>query len=259
MVKVDDGTGAEASIWPRARSVDRSRAEAAQRVAWMYFVGGRDADARRVPTRAERAHGDWARRRLDLRPASWRSGDWNAALHPSAGRAAGARAGILCRGPLLVGARRPGQPAAAGGRPATRAAARSQESFYGLLAREALGMDKRLPQTRPARHEPDRGPAQIPPRDRTGGDRLASSAEELLRHQAKIGKPATTAPGADRRQAGPRRARNSGWPISASRARRSMRADRYPTPNWTPYNGWRVDPALAYATSSRNRTSAPKP
>ena len=48
-VKVDDGPGAEALYLQAVPTLSyESRAEAANRVAWIYFVSGRDADARRV-------------------------------------------------------------------------------------------------------------------------------------------------------------------------------------------------------------------
>ena len=81
-------------------------------------------------------------------------------------------------------------------------------------------------------------------------------AEEMLRHQAKIGAPAEhhaliqlakrlDLPAAQLWLA------NNGQPGARSDA-----ADRYPNPRWTPLSGWRVDPASPSATSSRNRRSA---
>ena len=71
-------------------------------------------------------------------------------------------------------------------------------------------------------------------------------AEELLRHQAKIGLPSEhhsliqvakklDLPAAQLWLA------NNGQPGARSDA-----ADRYPNPRWSPLNGWRVDPALAF-------------
>jgi soluble lytic murein transglycosylase len=71
-------------------------------------------------------------------------------------------------------------------------------------------------------------------------------AEELLRQQAKIGLPSEhhaliqlaktlDLPAAQLWLA------NNGQPGA-----RSYAADRYPNPQWSPLNGWRVDPALAF-------------
>ena len=71
-------------------------------------------------------------------------------------------------------------------------------------------------------------------------------AEELLRHQAKIGLPTEhhaliqlakrlDLPAAQLWLA------NNGQPGARSDA-----TDRYPNPHWSPLNGWRVDPALAF-------------
>ncbi len=92
------------------------------------------------------------------------------------------------------------------------------------MAREALGMDKRLPKTAAPR---DLGRIEALPNVRRAAELAAigwrSQAEELLRHQAKIGSPADhRALVRDRRQARTSPAPNSGSLISASRVRRSM-------------------------------------
>jgi soluble lytic murein transglycosylase len=147
--------------------------------------------------------------------------------------------------------------------PLLRAAARSQESFYGLLAREALGMDKRLPKTAPPR---DLARVEALPNIRRAAELKAigwrSSAEGLLRHQAKIGSPAdqrALVRIADKLDLAGAQfwLAHFGQPGAQVDA-----ADRYPIPNWTPYNGWRVDPALAYAhiiQESNFRTDAVSP
>ena len=125
-----------------------ARAEAGQRVAWSYFAVGRDADARRVAdTYRAGATGEWANQSAWVSGlASWRLNDCNAASNSfrevgsraqqrelaPAGYYWAARAEQACRRPRSVA-------------PLLKAAAGSPESFYGLLARETLGMDKRLP------------------------------------------------------------------------------------------------------------------
>ena len=252
MVKVDDGSGAEALLMVDFASLSyEARAEAAQRVAWMYFIGGRDADARRIADLGRPgATGEWAAQAAWVSGlASWRLNDCASAYaaFTDASRyarepefSAGtyywtARAAQACRRPREVA-------------PLLRAAARSSESFYGLMARTSLGMDHKL-----ARAAPPRDMARIEalPNVRRAAALVAlgrrADAEELLRHQAKIGSPADhraliriadklDLPGAQFWLA------HFGQPGASADA-----ADRYPTPNWTPYNGWRVDPALAYA------------
>ena len=266
-VKVDDGPGAEALYLQASPALSyEARAEAANRVAWIYFVSGRDADARRVADGGRYgAVGEWAAQSAWISGlASWRMNDCNAAYAsfneaarlgraPEFNAAAfywAARAAQACRRPKEVA-------------PLLRAAARSQESFYGLLAREALGMDKRLPRTAPPR---DLSRVEALPNIRRAQALvklgLRADAEELLRHQAKIGSPSDhraligiadklDLPGAQFWLA------HFGPPGASADA-----ADRYPIPNWTPYNGWRVDPALAYAhiiQESNFRTEAVSP
>ena len=230
-----------------------ARAEAGNRVAFIYYILGLDLDARRVAdTWRQCASGDWAAQ------AAWTSGlaSWRLADCEAASRAfqqvaayaqqrelrAGgyywqARSEQACRRPRSV-------------EPLLRAAATtaaSAESFYGLLARETLGMDTKLP--------PDPHVHRDPPIDHLPNVRRATElarigeiglAEELLRHQAKIGSPSEhhaliqlakrlDLPGAQLWLA------NNGQPGAISDA-----ADRYPNPSWSPLNGWRVDPALAY-------------
>ncbi len=128
-----------------------------------------------------------------------------------------------------------------------RAAAESPESFYGLLARETLGMDTRLSSDPFVMSDPPVG--QLPNvRRATELARIGEPglAEELLRHQALIGSPSEhhaliqvakriDLPAAQLWLA------NHGQPGARSDA-----ADRYPNPRWAPVGGWRVDPALAF-------------
>ena len=267
LVKVDDGASAEALYLTALPTLSyEARAEAAHRVAWMYFVSGRDADARRVADYGRAgAAGDWAAQAAWISGlAAWRMNDWNAAYASFREAASRAREPEFYAASYYWAAR----AAQASRRPQEidqllRAAARSQESFYGLLAREALGMDKRLPKSAAPR---DLGRIEVLPNVRRASELAAlgwrSKAEELMRHQAKIGNPADhralvrVADKLDLAGAqfwlahfGPQ-----GAQVDA--------ADRYPTPNWTPYNGWRVDPALAYAhiiQESNFRTDAVSP
>ena len=267
LVKVDDGASAEALFVTALPNLSyEARAEAAQRVAWMYFVSGRDADARRVADYGRPgATGEWAAQAAWISGlASWRMNDWNAAYASFRDAASFARepefnaAAYYWTARAAQASRRPKEVA-----PLLKAAARSPESFYGLMARESLGIDKRLPKSITPR---DLGRIEALPNIRRATELLAmgrrAQAEELLRHQAKICNPADhrsliqvaknlQLPGAQFWLA------HFGQPGAQVDA-----ADRYPIPNWTPYNGWRVDPALAYAhiiQESNFRTDAVSP
>jgi soluble lytic murein transglycosylase len=254
LVKADDAAGAEAQLLTYAPSLSvEARTEAATRVAFVYYVLGLDADARRVAdTWRPGAIGDWAPQAAWISGlASWRLGDCESAARDfqqvtalaqqrelrAGGLYWGARAQQACRRPWAVA-------------PLLKAAAltaESSESFYGLLARESLGMDTKLP--------PDPFIGTDPPVDQLPNVQRAMElvrlgepalAEELLRHQAKIGAPSEhhaliqLAKRLDLPAAQLYLANNGQW------GARSFATDRYPNPRWSPLNGWRVDPALAY-------------
>jgi soluble lytic murein transglycosylase-like protein len=254
LIKADDAAGAEGQLLTFAPQMSvEARAEAATRVGFVYYVLGLDMDARRVAdTWRQGATGEWASQAAWVSGlASWRLNDCNsaanafqqvAALAPQRELRAGglywaARAQQACKRPWAV---TPLLKAAA-------TAAEAPESFYGLLARETLGMSTQLP--------PDRVIGFDPPVDRLANVRRATElvrigepgvAEEMLRHQAKIGAPSEhhaliqVAKRLDLPAAQLYLANNGQW------GARSDAADRYPNPQWRPLNGWRVDPALAY-------------
>ena len=227
-----------------------ARAEAGQRIAWSYYQVGRDADARRVADAARVGAGaDWAAHSAWISGlASWRLNDCEAASRAFRDVAAisrerelgaggyywAARAEQACRRPRSV-------------TPLLRAAARSNESFYGLVARETLGLDTHLP---PDPRRVSAGLESLPNVRRALelvniGERWL--AEDMLRHQARIGRPSDhhglieLARRLDLAGAQFWLAHN-GQPGAIADPR-----DRYPTPRWTPLTGWRVDPALAFA------------
>ena len=251
LVKANDAAGAEAQLLTYAPQLSmEARAEAAQRVAWAYYVNGLDMDARRVAdTWRQGATGDWAPQAAWVSAlASWRLNDCE-----SASRAFQQTAQLAQQRELRAGAyywaarseqacRRPRSVA-----PLLKAAASSAESFYGLLARETLGMETKL--------SPDPHVSRDPNIEQIPNVRRAMElvrigepalAEELLRHQAKIGSPSEhhaliqLAKKLDLPAAQLWLANNGQYGAIADAA------DRYPNPAWTPLNGWRIDPALAY-------------
>ena len=254
LIKTDDAAGAEAQLLTFAPQMSvEARAEAATRVGFVYYVLGLDMDARRVAdTWRTGATGDWASQAAWVSGlASWRLNDCNSAATAFQQVAALAQQRELRAGGLYWAAR--AQQACK--RPwavtpllkAAATAAESPESFYGLLARETLGMTTQLP--------PDRVNGFDPPVEQLANARRATElvrigepglAEEMLRHQAKIGAPSEhhaliqLAKRLDLPAAQLYLANNGQW------GARSDAADRYPNPQWRPLNGWRVDPALAY-------------
>lgn len=254
LIKTDNASGAEAQllIYGPQLTVE-ARAEAAQRVAFAYYVLGQDLDARRVAdTWRQGATGEWASQAAWISGlASWRLGDWNAAstAFQQVGQLAQQRE--LRAGGYYWAAR----SEQAAGRPQSverllKAAAttdESTESFYGLLARETLGMPTKLAADPFVGFDP---PVSNLPNVQRAEELVRigepSLAENMLRHQALIGAPSEhhalikVAERLDLPAAQLWLADHGQW------GARSDSDDRYPNPGWRPVNGWRVDPALAF-------------
>lgn len=251
LVKIDAADQAEALYLQALPTLTaEGRAEAAQRVAWIHYVLGRDADARRVAeTASEGAVGEWvAQANWIAGLASWRMNDCNAAARhfravaggraeaelAAAGAYWAARSEMACRRPQAV-------------EPLLKAAARAPDSFYGLLARETLGIDKSLPGgALPTTERIERLPnvRRALRLVEIGEYRLA---DDMLRHQAAIGSPsdhlALIALAQRLDFAGAQY-----W--LAHNGRQGVRVPvsaRFPMPRWQPERGWRIDPALAFA------------
>jgi soluble lytic murein transglycosylase-like protein len=251
LIKADAAPEAEAAFLAQAPYLSaNARAEAAQRVAWTYYATNQDFHARRVADYWRvGATGEWGSQAAWVSGlASWRLGDCNSAARAFREVATTATQRALAAGGYYWAARAEQacrRPQAVEG--LLKAAAASPESFYGLVARETLGTETRLP---PAPQVSTASVEALPNVRRAVelvriGER--SLAESLLRHQAKIGSPAEHAgllamakrldlPGAQFWLA------TNGQP-----GVRVAAADRYPNPGWTPARGWRVDPALAFA------------
>ncbi|HET8534190.1 MAG TPA: lytic transglycosylase domain-containing protein, partial [Sphingomicrobium sp.] len=250
-VKVNDATNAEAAFLSQAAYLSAdARAEAAQRIAWIYYILGQDFDARRVADYWRvGSSSEWSAQAAWIAGlASWRLGDCNTASRDfrDAARTAtqremiaggnywAARAEQACRRPQAV-------------QGLLKAAATSAESFYGLLARETLGTETRLP---PAPRVSTAAVDNLPNVRRAEAlARIGENAlaEEMLRHQAKIGAPSDHPALLEVA----RRLNLAGaqyWLATNGQSGvRIAAAERYPSPSWTPVRGWRVKPDLAFA------------
>jgi len=254
LIKADDASGAEALLVSQGPALSaEARAEAGTRVAFIYYVLGLDMDARRVAdTWRQGATAEWGAQAAWVSGlASWRLGDWNAASAAFRQVVPLSDQRELRAGAYYWTARAEqaaGRPASV--EPLLRAAASTEEapeSFYGLLARETLGMSTRLGADPFGSYDPSI--EQYPNVQRAieltkiGEPGLA---EAMLVHQAKIGSPAE-------HHALIQLAKRIDLPATqlwlakyGQYGARADATDRYPNPRWTPVNGWRVDPALAF-------------
>ena len=268
-IKNDDPVGARVLLDGIDASLSsEARAEWRQKVGWAFYIENDDANARLVSDSAGQGTGPWVAEALwTAGLASWRIDDCMAA-GASFERAAAAaqnaelasaanfwasRAWLRCRKPEKVAS-------------ALRAASRSTDTLYGMMAAEALGMRESATPVAPDFSADDwlrlrtvnnvRVAVQLA---EIGEDGLA---DEVLRHQARIGDPGQYAPLS-------RLARDLGLPstqlwmaYNAPTGARPDDAARFPAPKWTPANGWKVDPALLFAHSlqeSNFRTSVTSP
>jgi len=253
-IKNDDPLGARTLLdGIEAGLSDAARGEWRQKVAWSFYIENDDATAYTLAQLAGQSVGPWAAEGWwTAGLAAWRLGDCDGAAQAFAKASSLAdnpelrSAGLYWQSRALVRCRLPEKAAAP-----LRAAARLDETLYGMLAAEQLGM--KLPEHHATadftqadwqrlREEPNIraavGLAEI------GRDGLA---DEVLRHQARIGE-------AGQYQPLTRLARDLGLPstqlwmaYNAPQGGRPEPATRFPTPRWTPLGGWQVDPALVYA------------
>jgi len=221
-----------------------------QRVAWSYYIEDDDVNARRLATVAQGGTGPWAAQAdWVVGLAAWRQKDWTAASNAfaslarrsydpemiAAGHYWAARADMVRHQPDLI-------------QPRLRAAARLEETFYGMLAQGAMGLaatkdDSGIGAIRQVVGHPNvraaLALAEIGESDR---------ADALIRWQARIGSPAehatltAIAGKLDLPSTQLWLAHNG--PAGA----KTTIEGRYPMPgNWSPEGGWRVDRALVFA------------
>ncbi len=251
-VKADDGRSAQSLLDATDGLSPEAMTEWQDKVAWIYFLQGDDANARTMAAKAADGVGDWAvQGRWTGALSAWRQGDCQAAEAGFEGTAARAsdtdlraaalywtaRADMACGRPDKVEAR-------------LKNASQFSETFYGQLARQALGMKA------PAAKLGRLVATDWAMMDRRPNIRVAAAlveigetdlADDVIRQQARIGNaqefssliriagtmdlPATTV-----------------WlahncPVGVTTTAEA----RYPTPSWKPDSGWRIDKALVYA------------
>lgn len=252
-VKADDGVSAEAVVGKFAADLTPDAlTEWQQKVAWIYYVSGDDANARRMAEKAQLGTGSWVGQADWVAGlATWRQGDCHASADSfervatratdtelrSAGFYWASRADMACGRPEKVSNR-------------LRAAAQYGETYYGLLAKAQLGI-----QEKPGKS--DRFVAEDwRALERRPNVRVAAAlteigetglANDVLRHQAKFCTPGDHA--ALSRLAGRLDlAATQLWlSHNGPAGAKPLVQARYPSPNWTPAGGWRVDKALVYA------------
>ena len=251
-VKVDDGQSAEALLDATPGLTPEALTEWRQRVAWMYYLAGRDADAGRVAALGANGIGDWAvQARWVGALAAWRLHDYAAAAAGFEGVAA--RAGdVDLRAAALYWVARADM---AGGRPdrieaRLKAAAQWDESFYGQLSRQALGLRDG------AKVRTGLVPADWAALDRRPNIRVAAAlveidetelADKVVRQQARIGEPGEFAALARLTEALDLPATTFWLAHNRPAGAATLTAARFPTPSWKPASGWRVDRALVFA------------
>ena len=230
-----------------------ARAEWRRRVAWSYYIENDDASALAMARTVREGSGPWVPEgEWVIGLAAWRMGDCATAAEGFDRAAATAinpelvaasyywasRSYVRCREPEKATEK-------------LRGAAMMDETLYGMLAREQLA--QQLPR---AGETPDLDADDWRVLNDEENVRAAVAlaqlgredlADELLRHQARIGNPSQFT-------ALSRLARELGLPSTqlwmAHNAPRGGTPDpalRFPVARWEPVNGWQVDPALAFA------------
>ncbi len=252
-IKEDLGAEAQALLEATSALSAEATTEWQQRVAWIYYTAGDDANARAMAAKAARGSGEWARQAMWVSGlAAWRQQDCAAADEAFSAaasnasdiemRAAGlywaARAAMACGRPERI-------------EPRLQQAAQYDETFYGLLARQSLGITPKP--LRPARQEvlADWNMLAGRPNIRVAAALVeideAGLADQVLRRQARIGDAKDFASLVAIAEALNLPATQIWLAHNGPAGFSPSVAARYPAPNWTPDGGWRVDKALVFA------------
>ena len=230
-----------------------ARAEWRQRVAWSYYIENNDNAALELARTVVEGSGEWVPEGAWVEGlAAWRMGYCQLAgeaFQRVAQRASNvelAAAGHYWAARAAVRCREPGQA-----QQHLSAAARMDETLYGMLAADQLGVE--LPQHAPPApmSRDDWSQLQQRPNVRVAAALIEigrpALADEVLRHEARIGP-------AQQYGALARLARELGLPSTqlfmAHNAPYGTSSDpslRFPVAYWQPVGGWQVDPALAFA------------
>lgn len=253
-IKNDDPAGAEALLNAAGDQLTpEARNEWRQKVAWSYYIENDDANALRLANECSSGQGAWSTQGAWVKGlAAWRTRDYRTALAAFDRVAKEAPDSELRAAAYYWAARSAiaaGEPASV--QPRLRAAAANEETFYGLLAAETLGVE---PNRQRENVRADRSAwraLEDLPNVRTamalsemGEDKYADT---VLRHQALIG---------DVRQheqllaiAGTLSLPETQLYLAHNtpQGRKPSAQSRYPQPKWEPNGGWKVDPALVFA------------
>ena len=255
LIKADNPAGAEALLTEQGATLDTDAlAELRYRVAWSYYIENDDINARRLAATARIAAGAWATQSEWVYGlASWRLGDQRDAfasfdkVSRSADNDELRSAALFWSSRAAMAARQPQQV-----QPRLQAAARLQETFYGLLASEALGMEPVASKTM-RYHSTNWKQLGQQENVRTAVALAAigkdSLADEALRHQARIGNPELHSALAQVAGALNLPATQLWMGHYGPSGEKLDPMMRYPYPNWTPIGGWRIDPSLVFAHS----------
>jgi len=253
-IRDDNPAGAEALLRETEAGLSPDGlAEVRQRVAWSYYIENDDTNARRLASRVleSGSRSDWtAQAHWTIGLAAWRQNDPRSAAISFAevSKRASTKdmqaAGAYWAARAWMNAGRPDQVQGY-----MRMAAAQSDSFYGLLARETLGIQ--APSAQPTADKRSAQKLKQQPAVKAaialhdiGEDELAG---ELLRRQGKIGNKRdydallqlTDSMNLPQTQL---------W--LAHRGPTGHKPDAFagfPRPQWTPDGGWRVDPSLIFA------------
>lgn len=267
-VKEDRGPEAQALLEATEGLTPEALTEWQQKVAWIYYLSGDDANARAMAAKAAAGTGDWAvQGDWTTGLAAWRTQDWTGAAE-AFGRVSTRASDIELRAAGLYWGARAEQAAGHPERiePKLRSAAQYDETFYGLLARQALGLAVPAERAREQRVATDWQALERRPNIRVAAALLEIGEEDLadtvLRHQAKLSDPAEYQPLTRLAGALDRPATQYWLAHNAPEGAQPALEARYPAPSWTPDGGWRVDKALVFAHTlqeSSFRTSVVSP
>ncbi|WP_256203455.1 lytic transglycosylase domain-containing protein [Sphingopyxis sp. YR583] len=253
-IKNDDPAGAEALLNAVAdRLSPEARNEWRQKVAWSYYIENDDANALRLASDCSDGRGAWSTQGAWVKGlAAWRTRDYRTAL-TAFDRVSKEAPDSELRAAAYYWAAR---AAVAAGEPASvqsrlRAAAGNEETLYGLLAAEMLGVETTAQRENVRADRSAWRALEDLPNVRIamafseiGEDNYAGAA---LHHQALIGDP---------RQHEQLLAMAGALSLpetqlylahNTPQGRKVAAQTRYPQPKWEPNGGWKVDPALVFA------------